>query len=179
MHLIGGLDRPSSGSIIVDGLDISKLKDKELSKYRNQHVGFVFQSFNLEPSITSLENVMMPLMFAGVGEKKRKEMALYALSLVGLEKRARHRPTELSGGERQRVSIARAIVNNPSILLADEPTGNLDSKTGLSIMNLLKDLKAKGYTIIMVTHNTDDAKKADRMIKIKDGQIEGVEVNAL
>ncbi|SNX53965.1 ABC transporter ATP-binding protein [Thermoanaerobacterium sp. RBIITD] len=179
MHLIGGLDKPSGGSIVVDGHDISKLKDKELSKYRNQNIGFVFQSFNLEPSITSLENVMMPLMFAGIGEKKRKEMALHALTLVGLEKRAKHRPTELSGGERQRVSIARAIVNNPSILLADEPTGNLDSKTGLSIINLLKDLKEKGYTIIMVTHNTDDAKKADRIIKIKDGQIEGVEVNAL
>lgn len=179
MNLIGGLDKPSDGNIIVDGEDISKLGDKDLSKYRNQKVGFVFQSFNLEPSLTSLENVMMPLMFAGINEYKRKEMALHALSLVGLDKRSKHKPTELSGGERQRVSIARAIANNPSILLADEPTGNLDSKTGLSIMNLLKDLKTKGYTVVMVTHNMEDAKKADKMVKIKDGQIEEVVTNEL
>lgn len=179
MHLIGGLDRPTRGSLIVKGQDIGKLKDTEMAKYRNRFIGFVFQSFNLEPSYTALENVMMPLMFAGTPERKRKQIALNALSLVNLDNRIKHKPSELSGGERQRVSIARAIVNDPEILLADEPTGNLDSKTGASIMNLLKDLnKNKGYTVIMVTHNMDDAKYADRIIRIKDGMIEEEGVHA-
>lgn len=172
MNLIGGLDRPSNGTIEIDGQDISKLKDRAMSKYRNEKIGFVFQSFNLEPTLTALENVMMPLMFSGTGEKKRKIMAVEALKLVGLEDRMQHKPTELSGGQRQRVSIARALANDAKIILADEPTGNLDSKTGNNIMNLLKSLKEKGYTIIMVTHNMEDASNADRIIKIKDGMIE-------
>lgn len=180
MHLIGGLDRPTQGQIIVDSEDISRLKDADMARYRNKKIGFVFQSFNLEPSYTALENVMMPLMFSGVPEKKRRELAEQALALVGLDKRGRHKPTELSGGERQRVSLARAIVNNPGILLADEPTGNLDSKTGREIMTLLRSFaKDKGYTVVMVTHNPDDAKAADRAIRIRDGMIEGVEANEL
>ncbi|GFZ34385.1 peptide ABC transporter ATP-binding protein [Clostridium zeae] len=171
MHLVGGLDTPTKGSIEVDGKDIAKLKDKDMAKYRNEKIGFVFQAFNLENTQTALENVMMPLIFSGVGKKERKERALKALELVGLKDKVKHKPTEMSGGQRQRVSIARAIVNNPQIIFADEPTGNLDSKTGENIMNLFQELNDKGYTIIMVTHNQVEAKKAKRMIKIMDGVI--------
>ncbi|GFP74328.1 ABC transporter ATP-binding protein [Clostridium fungisolvens] len=171
MHLVGGLDTPTKGSIEVDGKDIAKLKDKDMAKYRNEKIGFVFQAFNLENTQTALENVMMPLIFSGVGKKERKERALKALELVGLSDKVKHKPTEMSGGQRQRVSIARAIVNNPQIVFADEPTGNLDSKTGENIMNLFQELNDKGYTIIMVTHNQVEAQKAKRMIKIMDGVI--------
>lgn len=174
MHLIGGLDTPTSGSILVDGKDISKFKDKEMAKYRNRKIGFVFQAFNLETSQTALENVMMPLIFAGEGKKKRKEKAEKSLEMVGLKDYIKHKPTEMSGGQRQRVSIARALVNEPQTIFADEPTGNLDSKSGANIMNLLEKLNSKGYTVIMVTHNMEDAKKAKRIIKIKDGNIEEV-----
>ena len=155
MHLVGGLDTPTSGSIVVNGKDISKLKDKDMSKYRNQTIGFVFQSFNLENTQTALENVMMPLIFAGTGNRERKLKANRALEIVGLQDKIKHKPNEMSGGQRQRVSIARALVNEPSIIFADEPTGNLDSKNGELIMNLLSDLNEKGYTIIMVTHNME------------------------
>ncbi|MCH3963520.1 MAG: ABC transporter ATP-binding protein [Clostridium sp.] len=171
MHLIGGLDTPTSGSIFVDGKDISKFKDKDMSRYRNQTIGFVFQSFNLENTQTALENVMMPLIFAEVGKKERKMKAIRALEMVGLSDKAKHRPNEMSGGQRQRVSIARALVNEPKIIFADEPTGNLDSKNGNMIMKLLIDLNNRGYTIIMVTHNMEEARKAKRMIRIKDGRI--------
>ncbi|MBV4430644.1 ABC transporter ATP-binding protein [Clostridium tyrobutyricum] len=174
MHLVGGLDTPTSGSIAVNGKDISKLKDKDMSKYRNQTIGFVFQSFNLENTQTALENVMMPLIFAGTGNRERKLKANRALEIVGLQDKIKHKPNEMSGGQRQRVSIARALVNEPSIIFADEPTGNLDSKNGELIMNLLSDLNEKGYTIIMVTHNMEEAKKAKRMIKIRDGQVQEV-----
>ncbi|MBV4424228.1 MAG: ABC transporter ATP-binding protein [Clostridium tyrobutyricum] len=174
MHLVGGLDTPTSGSIVVNGKDISKLKDKDMSKYRNQTIGFVFQSFNLENTQTALENVMMPLIFAGTGNRERKLKANRALEIVGLQDKIKHKPNEMSGGQRQRVSIARALVNEPSIIFADEPTGNLDSKNGELIMNLLSDLNEKGYTIIMVTHNMEEAKKARRMIKIRDGQVQEV-----
>jgi ABC-type antimicrobial peptide transport system, ATPase component len=174
MHLVGGLDTPTSGSIVVDGKDISKLKDKDMSKYRNQTIGFVFQSFNLENTQTALENVMMPLIFAGTGNRERKLKANRALEMVGLHDKIKHKPNEMSGGQRQRVSIARALVNEPSIIFADEPTGNLDSKNGELIMNLLSDLNEKGYTIIMVTHNMEEAKKARRMIKIRDGKVQEV-----
>lgn len=174
MHLIGGLDTPTSGSISMNGKDIGKLKDKQMSKYRNSEIGFVFQAFNLENTQTALENVMMPLIFAGVSGKERKVKAMNALRLVHLEDKARNRPMEMSGGQRQRVSIARALVNSPKIIFADEPTGNLDSKNGANVMELLKDLNSKGYTIIMVTHNNEDAKQAKRIIKIRDGEIQEV-----
>lgn len=174
MHLVGGLDTPTSGNIYIDNKDISKLKDKEMSKYRNQTIGFVFQSFNLENTQTALENVMMPLIFAGLGGKDRKEKAKKALEAVGLGDKIKHRPNEMSGGQRQRVSIARALVNQPQIIFADEPTGNLDSKNGELIMKLLNDLNSRGYTIIMVTHNMEEAKKSKRIIKIKDGEVEEV-----
>ena len=171
MHIVGGLDTPTVGSVFVDENDISKLKDKKLSQYRNKKIGFVFQAFNLENSQTALENVMMPLIFSGIGKKERKEKAKKALHLVGLDKYEKHKPNEMSGGQRQRVSIARALVNNPEIIFADEPTGNLDSKTGESIMDLFKDINKKGYTVIMVTHNPIEANKASRVVKIKDGEI--------
>jgi putative ABC transport system ATP-binding protein len=171
MHLVGGLDTPTSGSIYIDKKDISKFKDKEMSKYRNETIGFVFQSFNLENTQTALENVMMPLIFGEVSRKERKMKAIKALEMVGLGDKIQHKPNEMSGGQRQRVSVARALVNNPKIIFADEPTGNLDSKNGDMIMKLLIDLNKKGYTIIMVTHNMEEAKKAKRMIKIKDGRV--------
>lgn len=174
MHLIGGLDTPTSGSIYMEGKDISKLKDKQMSKYRNSTIGFVFQSFNLENTQTALENVMMPLIFAGANGKERKLKAINALKMVDLEDKLQNKPSEMSGGQRQRVSIARALVNTPKIIFADEPTGNLDSKNGSKVMDLLKDLNKKGYTIIMVTHNVEDAKEAKRIIKIRDGEIQEV-----
>ena len=175
MHLIGGLDTPTDGSILLNGADISKLKDKAMAKYRSEEIGFVFQSFNLENTQTALENVMMPLMFAGVSGKIRKEKALNALKLVGLEDKIKNRPMEMSGGQRQRVSIARALVNDPHIVFADEPTGNLDTKNGIAIMELLHELNRKGYTIVMVTHNMDQAREAARIIKIRDGKLQEVD----
>jgi len=174
MHLIGGLDTPTSGSIYIEGKDISNLKDRQMAKYRNSTIGFVFQSFNLENTQTALENVMMPLIFAGVSGKERKLKAINALKMVDLEDKMKNKPTEMSGGQRQRVSIARALVNSPKIIFADEPTGNLDSKNGANVMDLLKNLNKKGYTIIMVTHNTEDAKEAKRIIKIRDGEVQEV-----
>lgn len=171
MHILGGLDSPTRGSVIVDGENITTLNNKSLAKYRNEKVGFVFQAFNLENSQTALENVMMPLIFAGIPKKERVERGVKALKLVGLEELSNHKPKEMSGGERQRVSIARALVNNPEIVFADEPTGNLDSKTGEKIINLFKEINSKGYTIIMVTHNPSEANKANRTIKIMDGEI--------
>lgn len=179
MHLVGGLDTPTSGSIYVDGNDISKLKDKQMSKYRNETIGFVFQAFNLENTQTALENVMMPLIFAGVGGKERKAKAKKALEMVGLGDKIKHKPNEMSGGQRQRVSIARALVNEPQIIFADEPTGNLDSKNGELIMKLLNDLNKKGYTIIMVTHNMEEARNSKRIIKIKDGQVQEVSMDEI
>ena len=171
MHIVGGLDSPSVGSVFIEGNDISKLKDKMLSRYRNDKIGFVFQAFNLENSQTALENVMMPLIFAGISKRERKERALKALEQVGILDLAKHKPNEMSGGQRQRVSIARAIVNNPEIVFADEPTGNLDSKSGENIMQLFNEINKKGYTIIMVTHNPEEASKARRVVTIKDGVI--------
>ncbi|WP_251862269.1 ABC transporter ATP-binding protein [Clostridium sp. Marseille-Q2269] len=172
MNMIGGLDRPTSGDVFVEGEDISKFKDKDMSKFRNEKIGFVFQSFNLEPTLTALENVMMPLMIAGKSDREMKDKASSMLEALGMGNRKKHKPTELSGGQKQRVSIARALVNNPKIILADEPTGNLDSKSGKAVMDILTNFKNKGYTVIMVTHNIEDAGFADRIIKIKDGKVE-------
>lgn len=177
MHLVGGLDNPSSGEVIVNGDNISSLKDKKMARYRNEKIGFVFQSFNLENTQTALENVMMPLVFAGVSKRERKTRALKALESVGLKELAKHKPSEMSGGQRQRVSIARALINNPEIIFADEPTGNLDTKTGENIMRIFKELNNKGYTIIMVTHNMDEAKKAKRVVQIRDGEITSDSLN--
>jgi putative ABC transport system ATP-binding protein len=171
MNMIGGLDRPTKGAVIVDGEDISTYKDNKMSKFRNEKIGFVFQSFNLESTLTALENVMLPLMLSGIPEKQRKEKAKTTLEELGLKDRMKHKPTELSGGQRQRVSIARALVNSPKIILADEPTGNLDSKSGKAVMDILKNFKMKGYTIVMVTHNVEEASYADRVIRINDGMV--------
>ena len=174
IQLIGGLEKPTSGEIIVDGVDISKLKDKAISNYRKNTVAFIFQDFILEETQSVINNVMMPMIFAGVPVNERKEKALDALDKVGLKDMAKRKANQLSGGQRQRVAIARALVNNPKIILADEPTGNLDSKTGSNIMELLTELNNKGYTLIMVTHNTEQSFHADRIIKIKDGSISDI-----
>jgi putative ABC transport system ATP-binding protein len=172
LHIIGGLDSPTRGSIVVDGQDLSKASDKELSSYRNKKVGFVFQTFNLQPTYNALENVALPLVFAKVPLGKRNQIAREALDTVGLGDRVRHRPSELSGGERQRVGIARALVNNPKILLADEPTGNLDSKASERIMELLSRLnKERGLTLILVTHDLESAKNANHMLQMHDGKL--------
>lgn len=177
MHIVGGLDKPTKGSIVFDGKDISRYKDKEMARFRNEQIGFVFQAFNLENTQTALENVMMPLIFSGMGKAERKKKAMEALEKVELAHLAKHKPNEMSGGQRQRVSIARALVNDPKIIFADEPTGNLDSKTGRNIMELFYSLNDRGYTIIMVTHNPEEAAKARRVVQIKDGNITSDTVN--
>lgn len=172
-NVIGGLDQPDAGSVVVEGLDLSKAKDKVLSEYRNSHIGFVFQSFNLQAHETALENVMSPLVIGGVGKKKeRKEMGLAALAKVGLTERANHKPTELSGGQRQRVAIARALVNNPKIVIADEPTGNLDTTRGAEVMAELTRLnREEGITLIVITHDDKVANQAKRVLTIVDGKV--------
>lgn len=173
MHIIGGLDRPTQGQVTVDDQDISSLSDARLSKYRNTQVGFVFQSFNLQPSMTVLENVALPLVFARLSRKERIKKAREVLELVELSDRIRHKPGELSGGQRQRVSIARALITNPKLILADEPTGNLDSSTSAKIIELLKTINyTQQATLIVVTHNNEIARQAPRIISIRDGKIE-------
>jgi putative ABC transport system ATP-binding protein len=170
-NIIGGLDKPDAGVVEVEGADLAKASDKELSKYRNQHIGFVFQAFNLQPTYTALENVMLPLMLAGMSKKERRARAEECLKAVGLGERMKHKPTELSGGQRQRVSIARALAGKPSIIIADEPTGNLDSAKGHEIIELLKDLNQQGITLIIITHDLELAKLAGRVLTIKDGRM--------
>jgi putative ABC transport system ATP-binding protein len=172
MNLIGCLDTPSKGSYLLNAKQVSQMNDNELARIRNEEIGFVFQTFNLLPRATALRNVELPLVYAGVAARDREERARAALEKVELAPRMNHRPNELSGGQRQRVAIARALVNNPSILLADEPTGNLDSKTGLEIMGLFERLHKAGNTIVLVTHEADVAAFAYRAIHIRDGQVE-------
>jgi len=171
MHILGCLDRPTSGKVYLEGTDISTLSDDELAYIRSRKIGFVFQTFNLLPKISAVENVELPLAYSGVPQSERRKKAMSLLEKVDLADRAEHTPPELSGGQRQRVAIARALVNDPSIILADEPTGNLDSKSGEDVMSLFKQLDSEGVTIIMVTHNPDLARRCERSIHLKDGQI--------
>ena len=177
MNLVGALDTPTSGSYVLNGTDVSKMDDDRLAEIRNQEIGFIFQTFNLLPRYTALENVMLPLVYAGIGKSERVEMATKTLTEVGLADRMDHKPNELSGGQRQRVAVARALVNNPSIILADEPTGNLDSKTSIDIMKLFGEIHNKGNTIILVTHEEDIARYAHRIIRLIDGLIDRIEIN--
>jgi putative ABC transport system ATP-binding protein len=177
MNIIGCLDTPSAGQYILNSKDVSDMTEDELAEIRNKEIGFVFQTFNLLPRATCLENVALPLIYAGFNRTEREEKAFLALKSVGLDDRIHHKPNELSGGQRQRVAIARALVNDPSIILADEPTGNLDSKTSYEIMDLFHILHQKGNTIIMVTHEDDIAHYAHRVIRLRDGLVESDEKN--
>lgn len=177
MNIIGCLDTPTDGSYILNGTDVSKLEDNQLAEIRNKEIGFVFQTFNLLPRYNAFENVMLPMVYAGKSKAERIARAEEVVESVGLSDRALHKPNELSGGQKQRVAVARALVNNPSIILADEPTGNLDSKTSVDIMNLFDDIHKKGNTIILVTHEEDIARHAHRILRLRDGEIESDEVN--
>ncbi len=177
MNLLGCLDTPSSGKYYLNGTNVSTMTDSELAEIRNKEIGFVFQTFNLLPRLTALENVALPLVYAGISKSKRREMAMNALESVSLADRVTHKPNELSGGQRQRVAIARALVNNPSIILADEPTGNVDSKTSEEIMGLFEKIHQNGNTVIVVTHERDIAKHAHRIIRLIDGKVESDEIN--
>ena len=177
MNLIGCLDSATSGSYNLNGTNVKEMDENSLANVRNKEIGFIFQTFNLLPRYTALENVILPLIYAGIKKEEREIMAEKALENVGLSDRMTHKPNELSGGERQRVAIARALVNNPSIILADEPTGNLDSETSIEIMKLFKEIHQKGNTIIVVTHEEDIAKYAGRIIRLKDGIIESDTLN--
>ncbi|MFM1745457.1 MAG: hypothetical protein RLZZ630_1394 [Bacteroidota bacterium] len=178
MNVLGCLDTPTGGKYFLNGVDVSVMSDNELAEVRNRQIGFVFQTFNLLPRSTALENVALPLVYAGVSKAEREQRALRALQDVGLGDRVTHRPNELSGGQRQRVAIARALVTKPAIILADEPTGNLDSKTSYEIMALLAEIHAKGNTVILVTHEEDIARHAHRIVRLKDGMVESDGPNA-
>ena len=177
MNLIGCLDTPTSGKYVLNNKDVSKLDDNQLADIRNNEIGFVFQTFNLLPRYTALENVTLPLIYAGFSKADRLERAKEVLESVSLSDRITHKPNELSGGQRQRVAVARALVNHPSIILADEPTGNLDSKTSIDIMNLFDDIHELGNTIIVVTHEEDIAKRARRVVRLMDGEVESDVIN--
>ncbi|MBT3384054.1 MAG: ABC transporter ATP-binding protein [Prolixibacteraceae bacterium] len=177
MNIIGCLDTPTSGKYVLNGKDASRLSDDQLAEIRNTEIGFIFQVFNLLPRNTALENVMLPLVYSGIRKNERKRMAVETLTDVGLDDRMLHRPNELSGGQRQRVAVARALVNKPSLLLADEPTGNLDSKISEEIMELFAEIHRKGNTLLIVTHEEDIAKHAHRIIRLKDGEVESDIIN--
>lgn len=172
MNILGCLDSPTSGNYILNKKDVSKMADNDLATVRNKDIGFIFQQFNLLPRLTAAENVALPLVYAGIGKKERIQRAMEVLSKVGLADRSHHKPNELSGGQIQRVAIARALVNNPAIILADEPTGNLDSKTSVEVMDIFGKIQASGNTVILVTHEEDIASYAKRIVRLKDGLIE-------
>jgi putative ABC transport system ATP-binding protein len=172
MNMLGCLDTPTSGSYFLNGMDVSQRTDNQLAEIRNREIGFIFQTFNLLPRSTALENVMLPLIYAGISKQDRERIAVEALESVQLSDRMNHKPNELSGGQRQRVAVARALVNKPSIILADEPTGNLDSKTSVEIIGLLEEIHALGNTIVLVTHEEDIAEHAHRIIRLRDGQVD-------
>ncbi len=177
MNLLGCLDTPTSGTYILNGNDVSQMTDDSLAEIRNKEIGFVFQTFNLLPRTTALDNVALPMIYAGYSKSERKARATEVLTQVGLENRMDHEPNQLSGGQRQRVAVARALVNKPSIILADEPTGNLDSKTSVEIMNLFNEIHANGNTVILVTHEEDIAAYAHRIIRLRDGLVESDNIN--
>ena len=177
MNILGCLDTPSKGEYTLNGINVSHMSDNELAEVRNSEIGFVFQTFNLLPRNTALDNVALPLVYAGINKENRQARAKKALENVGLGNRTDHRPNELSGGQRQRVAVARALINDPSIILADEPTGNLDTKTSIEIMSLMEDIHAKGNTIILVTHEEDIAMHAHRIVRMRDGLIERDYIN--
>lgn len=171
MNMIGCLDTATSGTYLIDGVPIENLSENDLARIRNKKIGFIFQVYNLLPKLTALENVELPLIYQGIKAKDRHDMAVEALKKVGMEQRMHHKPKELSGGQQQRVAIARALAPNPPLILADEPTGALDSKTGVQVMEMLKDIHADGNTVVLITHNTDIARQAQRVIRIADGKI--------
>jgi len=177
MNILGCLDTPTKGEYILNGINVSHMTDNDLAEVRNSEIGFVFQTFNLLPRNSALDNVALPLVYAGISKEKRNERAKAALENVGLGNRTDHRPNELSGGQRQRVAVARALINDPSIILADEPTGNLDTKTSIEIMGLMEDIHAKGNTIILVTHEEDIAMHAHRIVRMRDGLVENDYMN--
>ncbi len=179
MNIIGCLDTPTSGLYELNGKNVSQMNDNELAEIRNKEIGFVFQTFNLLPRSTALENVALPLVYAGIAKKEREQRAAFVLEQVGLADRMTHKPNELSGGQRQRVAVARALVNNPSIILADEPTGNLDTKTSYEIMALFENIHKQGNSIVLVTHEEDIARHAQRIIRLRDGVVENEEINSL
>lgn len=177
LNMVAGLEKPTRGSVVIKGIHIEKLNEKQLAKFRQQHVGFIFQSYNLLPNLTAIENVTLPLMFKGYSKKERNREALRMLKAVGLENRIHHKPNQMSGGQQQRVSIARAFVEKPEIILADEPTGNLDSKTTIEIMDLIAGMAEKyGQTILLVSHDNEASSYADRIVHIRDGKIENIDV---
>ncbi|HLT41108.1 MAG TPA: ABC transporter ATP-binding protein [Sphingobacteriaceae bacterium] len=178
MNILGCLDTPTRGEYFLNNLRVSDMSENELAEVRNKEIGFVFQTFNLLPRSTSLDNVALPLVYAGIGKKERSEKAQNALESVGLGNRVHHKPNELSGGQRQRVAVARALINNPSIILADEPTGNLDTKTSIEIMGLIEEIHSRGNTIVLVTHEEDIAQHAHRIVRMRDGLIEDDYLNS-
>lgn len=172
MNILGCLDSPTGGEYVLNGINVSRMTDDELAHVRNKEIGFVFQTFNLLPRLSALENVALPMVYAGLNKQDRTARAEQVMDMVGLKDRMHHKPNELSGGQRQRVAIARALVNNPSIILADEPTGNLDTKTSYEIMNIFEEINLKGNTVILVTHEEDIAKHAKRIVRLRDGLVE-------